>query len=361
MEDDTAGPWTPETRAVHGGLPVPADGEPLLPGPVPAAPFHLRGDPEPQGRAGYARFTSPTFERYEAALGALEGGDAVVFASGMAALAAALLPALRPGDVLVAPRDGYPGVRTVATDHLEPAGVTVRFVPTDERAVREALPGASVVWVETPSNPGLDVLDLAPLAVDVHAAGAVLMVDATLAGPLRLRPLELGADLSMASASKQLTGHSDLILGVCATRDPARLAALRAWRTTMGAVPGPFEVWLAHRSLATLGVRVERQERTAAALAEALRAHPGVTDVRWPGLGPVVCFTLDGAPRAQAFLDACELVAQATSFGGVHATAERRARWGTDDVAPGLVRLSVGVEATQDLVADVLRALDACA
>lgn len=360
VEDDVA-PWTPETRAVHGGLPAPADGAPLLPGPVPAAPFHLRGDPEPHGRAGYARFTNPTFERYEEALGALEGGDAVVFASGMAALAAALLPALRPGDVLVAPQDGYPGVRTVAKDHLEPAGVTVRFVRTDERAVREALPGARVVWVETPSNPGLDVLELAPLAADVHAAGAVLMVDATLAGPLRLRPLELGADLSMASASKQLTGHSDLILGVCATRDPDRLAALRTWRTTMGAVPGPFEVWLAHRSLATLGVRVERQERTAAALADALRGRPGVTDVRWPGLGPVVCFTLDGERRAQAFLDGCALVAQATSFGGVHATAERRARWGTDDVAPGFVRLSVGVEATEDLVADVLGALDACA
>lgn len=356
----TARSWDPQTRAVRGGLPAAADGAPFLPGPTFAAPFHLSADPDPGSRAGYGRFTNPTWEGYERALGDLEGGDSVVFSSGMAALTAALLGVLKPGDVLVAPSDSYPGVRTIASDHLEPVGVTCRLVPTDERAIREALPGAGVVWVESPSNPGLDVLDLEPLARDVHAGGAVLMVDNTLAGPLRIRPLALGADLSMLSASKQLTGHSDLVLGVCTTRDPARLAALRTWRTTTGAIPGPFEVWLAHRSLATLGVRTERQEATAAALATALAQRDDVQDVRWPGVGPVVCFTLATATRAQAFLGACELLAEATSFGGVHTSAERRARWGTDDVAAGYIRLSVGIEATADVVADVVGALDRC-
>lgn len=343
---------------VHAGLPAAADGSPFLPGPTLAAPFHLAGDPGLPTREGYSRFDNPSWARYEAALGELEGGSSVLFSSGMAALSAALLGSLRPGDVLVAPADAYPGVRAVCHDHLEPIGVECRLVPTDERAIREALPGATTVWAESPSNPLLDVLDLAALATDVHAAGAVLMVDNTLAGPLRVRPLEHGADVSMLSGSKQLTGHSDLLLGVVSTRDEARLAALRAWRTTVGAIPGPFEAWLAHRSLATLGVRTARQEETATALVAALRARDDVADVRWPGVGPVVCFTLADADRARAFLAACRLVAEATSFGGVHSTAERRGRWGTDPVAEGFIRFSVGVEATVDVVADVLGALD---
>ncbi len=351
----------PETQVVHGGLPAAANGTPFLPGPAFAAPFHLAGDPELPTREGYGRFTNPTWEGYEAALGVLEGGSSVLFSSGMAALSAALLGSLRPGDVLVAPVDSYPGVRAVCHDHLEPIGVTCRLVPTDERAIRAALPGATAVWVESPSNPLLDVLDLEVLARDVHTAGAVLMVDNTLAGPLRVRPLALGADVSMLSGSKQLTGHSDLLLGVVSTTDPARLASLRAWRTTVGAIPGPFEAWLAHRSLATLGVRTARQEETATALAAVLRQREDVQDVRWPGVGPVVCFTLADAARARAFLAACELVAEATSFGGVHSTAERRGRWGTDPVPDGFVRFSVGVEATADVVADVLAALDAAA
>lgn len=348
----------PETRVVHAGLPAPVDGAPFLPGPVLAAPFHLRGDPELPTREGYARFTTPTWEAFEAAVGELEGGSTVLFPSGMAALSAALLSALRPGDVLVAPSDAYPGVRAVCHDHLKPIGVECRLVPTDEAAIRAALPGATAVWVESPSNPGLDVVDLAPLAADVHAAGAVLLVDNTLAGPLRVRPLELGADVSMLSASKQLTGHSDLVLGTVTVRDPARLAALRAWRTTVGAIPGAVEAWLAHRSLATLGVRTARQEDTARALVAALRGREDVTDVRWPQVGPVVCFTLRDAATARAFLGHCRLVAEATSFGGVHSSAERRARWGTDAIAEGWIRLSVGVEATADVVADVLAALD---
>jgi cystathionine gamma-lyase len=233
------------------------------------------------------------------------------------------------------------------------------LVSTDEAAVRAALGGATLVWVETPSNPGLAVLDIRALARDAHAAGARLAVDNTLATPLGQRPLDLGADLSMASATKALSGHSDLLLGYVASRDGADAAALRSWRTLTGAIPGPFEAWLAHRSLATLAVRVERQTANAAAVAELLRGRDDVTGVRWPGVGCVVCFELDGAGRAQAFLAAARLVAQATSFGGVHSSAERRARWGTDDVPEGFVRLSVGIEDAADLLADIGAALDA--
>jgi cystathionine gamma-lyase len=350
--------YGPSTRAVQAGLPEPAQGEPFLPGPVFAAPFHLQG-PADATRFSYHRYTNPTWEHLEAAVGALEGGEALFYSSGMAAVAAVAMSALGPGDVLVAPSDAYPGIRVIATEHLEPRGVEVRLVPTDEGAVRGALHGATMVWVESPSNPGLETLDLVLLANEAHAAGATFVVDNTLAGPLRQRPLELGADVSVSSASKSLTGHSDLVLGYVAATDPQRVTALRAWRGTMGAIPGAFEAWLAHRSLATLAVRLERQEANAATLAEALRARDDVSDVRWPGVGSVLCFTLDGAERAQAFLGAATLVAEATSFGGLHSTAERRARWGTDDVAEGWIRLSAGIEDTADLVADLLRALDA--
>jgi cystathionine gamma-lyase len=350
--------YGPSTRAVQAGLPEPAQGEPFLPGPVFAAPFHLRG-PADATRFSYQRYTNPTWENLESAVGELEGGQALFFASGMAAVSAVVVPALRSGDVLVAPSDAYPGIRAIALEHLQPRGIEVRLVPTEESAVREALHGATMVWVESPANPGLETLDLVLLANEAHAAGATFVVDNTLAGPLRQRPLELGADVSVSSASKSLTGHSDLVLGYVAATGGERLDALRSWRSTTGAIPGAFEAWLAHRSLATLAVRLERQEANAAALADTLRPRDDVEDVRWPRVGSVLCFTLADADRAQAFLDAMELVAEATSFGGLHSTAERRARWGTDAVAEGWIRFSAGIEDTEDLVADVTAALDA--
>jgi cystathionine gamma-lyase len=354
-----AGDLRPGTRAVHAGLPEARLGEPFLPGPVLASSFHLAGDADPA--AGYGRFGNPTWERYEAALGELEGGEVVSFASGMAAVSAVLLALVRPGDVLVCVDDAYPGVRSIAREHLEPRGVEVRGVPTDDAALLAALPGARLVWVESPSNPELRVVDLPALAAAARAAGALLAVDGTLATPLRQRPLELGVALSVASGTKALSGHSDLLIGHVASRDPELLAQVRAWRTLTGGIPGPFEAWLAHRSLATLGIRVERQEANAEALAGLLAAHPAVRGARWPGVGCVVAFELAGAEPAQRFIDACRLVADATSFGGVHASAERRARWGTDAVGEGFVRFSCGVEDTQDLLADVAAALDVIA
>ena len=364
------------TRAVHAGLPPPRQGEPLLPGPTFASYYHLEGDPEASDYV-YGRYGNPTWTRYERALGELEEGIAVAFASGMAAASAILLPLLRAGDALVVPADGYPAVRTLATGQLAECGVDVRQVSAAEVPSDEVLRGAKLVWIETPSNPGLEAVDVAALAGRAHDAGALVAVDNTLATPLGQLPLALGADFSVSSDSKHLTGHGDLILGHVAVRDAARADALLAWRTQTGAIPGPFEAWLAHRSLATLELRLERQCTTALALAERLLFRPDVVDVRYPGLpadpshevasrqmrrfGTVVCFTLDSRERAERFLAACRLVAQATSFGSVHSSAERRARWGGDDVAEGFIRLSVGCETPEDLLADVERALDLAA
>ena len=360
----------PSTRTVHAGLPAGAQGDPLLPGPVLAAPYHLRGDAD-AAPYGYGRDQNPSWTHLERALGELDGGEALVFASGMAAVTAVLMTSLRSGDVLVACGDGYPGVRALAEERLAPLGIETRLVPTDTAALCEAAAGAALVWLETPSNPRLNVCDIAAVAEAAHAAGALVAVDNTLATPLGQRPLGFGADLAMLSGTKSLCGHSDVLLGAVSAADPERAAALRRWRSQSGAVPGGFEAWLAHRSLATLGLRLERSSANAAALAGMLRGRADVLEVVHPSgpvverqmtfTGPLVGFALASAERAQAFLEACELVAEATSFGGVHSTAERRARWGTDDVSDGFIRFSAGCEDEADLLADVGRALDAAA
>jgi len=345
------------TRVVGAGLAPPEQGRPFLEGPTFAAPFHAAGELS-DAPYYYGRMGNPGFEAYERALGALDGGHAVVFASGMAAAAAVLLRLLGPGDLLVAPTDGYPGVVHIAKEHLAMRGVGVRLVPTDDQAIRRAAKGASLVWIESPANPGLQRLELEETIAACRRAGARVAVDNTLATPLRQRPLELGADLVVSSDSKHLTGHSDLVLGHVSTGDEEIADQLRQWRTLVGSIPGPFEVWLAHRSLATLDVRLQRQEEVAAAVHAALRDREDVSDVRYPGFSSVVGFDLGSPRRARAFLAALDVVVEATSFGGIHSSAERRDRFGDGQVTPGYVRLSAGIESPDDVVADVLRALD---
>jgi cystathionine gamma-lyase len=359
------------TRVVRAGLPAPEHGAPFLPGPVFAGPYHLIGDPE--GPYVYQRYGNPTWSAYEGALGELEGGEAVLFASGMAAVAAVMLPALRPGDAVVVPDDSYIWTRGIAREHLEPRGVEVRLVPTAGADWEQAVRGAALVWLETPSNPGLDVCDIAAIAAAAHAEGALVAVDNTFATPLGQRPLELGADYSVGSATKALSGHGDLMMGYVAAREPARAQPVRDWRKQSGAVAGPLEAWLAHRSLATLDVRLERGCSNALALARLLAARDDVTGVRYPGLpadpahelasrqmlrfGTVLAFDLGSRERAERFLAAARLVTDATSFGAVQTTAERRARWAGDDVPDGFIRMSAGCEDTADLLADVEQAL----
>lgn len=364
------------TRAVRAGLPEPVKHEPTLPGPVFAAHYHLPGDPT--GPYTYGRDENPTWSLLERAIEELEapgrdGVETLVFSSGMAAISSVLFSRLRAGDAVVLPSDGYQALPLVR-DQLEAYGIEVRTAPTGGDAQLEALDGAALLWIESPSNPGLDVCDIRRLAEAAHARGALVAVDNTLATPLGQRPLELGADFSVASGTKQLTGHGDLLLGYVTGRSGDTMTAVRRWRKIVGAIAGPMEAWLAHRSLATLQLRVDRQNATALTLAEALRERPEVTGLRYPGLpddpshkiasqqmrryGCVVSFTLPTRERAERFLGALRFVDSATSFGGVRSTAERRGRWGGDAVAEGFVRLSVGAEDPEDLVADVLRALD---
>src|SRR5262245_9807005 len=362
------------TRVVHAGLPEPSQGQPFLPGPVFAGTFHLAGDPA-RSAYTYGRSNNPTWASFERALGELEGGEAVVFASGMAATAAILGSVLRPGEVVVLPADGYYTARMLAEGFFVQIGVEVRLAPTAGDTQARCLDGARLLWLESPSNPGLDVCDIAALARVAHERGILVVVDNTTATVLGQRPLELGADFSLASDTKGLTGHGDLVLGHVAVRDPEWAQRLRSWRTQFGAVPGPMEVWLAHRALGTLDVRLERMTANALAVARFLAGRPEVRGVRYPGLpgdpaypvaarqmsrfGPVVSFELASAEAAEAFLAACRLVLQATSFGGLHTTAERRARWGGDRVPEGFIRLSAGCEHAEDLLRDLAQALAA--
>jgi cystathionine gamma-lyase len=361
------------TRVIHAGLPAAAEGEPFLPGPTLAAAFHSSGEPREDAYI-YGRHGNPTWALYEAALGELEGGHALVFSSGMAAVAAVLLSRLRPGDVLVLPSDAFYSTRAIASEHLAARGVEVRLAPTAGGGLYDAVEGASFLWLATPSNPGLDVCDIAALSARAHDQGALVAVDNTSASPLGQRPLAVGADYCVASATKHLSGHSDLLLGYVAARDPALAEELRAWRTHTGSIAGPFEVWLAHRSLATLEMRLQRQCATAHAVAEHLAARDDIEHVRYPGLpsdrshalaarqmrhfGSVVNFTLATRERADRFIASLQIAAAATSFGGLHSSAERRRRLGAEDVPEGFVRFSAGCEDPDEIVADVAQALD---
>ncbi len=366
------------TRAVRAGLPDPVPYEPALPGPVFAAHYHLPG--EPAGPYTYGRDENPTWTLLERAIGELEAPgepvETVVFASGMAAISSVVFSQLGAGDAVVLPDDGYQAL-PLLRERLEAYGVEVRTAPTGGDAQLSVLDGARLLWLETPCNPGLDVCDVRRLVREAHAAGALVAVDNTLATPLGQRPLELGADFSVASDTKGMTGHGDLLLGHVTSRDPDLAAGVRRWRKIAGAIPGPMEAWLAHRSLATLPLRLDRACANALALAQALLTRDEVTGLRYPGLpgdpsyavasgqmrrfGAVVSFVLPDRDRAERFLAGLRLVDDATSFGGVRSTAERRGRWGGDAVPEGFIRFSVGAEDPEDLIADVLRALSAAA
>ncbi len=362
------------TRVVRAGLPEARQGEAFLPGPTFAGTYHFSGEPASSPYT-YGRYHNPTWTVYEQAITELErGASTIVFASGMAAVAAMLGVTLKPGDRLVMPSDAYYTARMVAHGFFAALGVEVQLAPTAGNAQREHLAGAKLLWLETPSNPRLDVCDIALLVEAAHAAGVLVVVDNTTPSCLGQQPLALGADFSLSSDTKVTTGHSDLVLGHVSVRDVAWADKLRGWRTQMGAAPGPMEVWLAHRSLATLDMRVERQGRNALAIAEFLAARPEVQGLRYPGLptdpaypiasrqmkfcGPVVSFELASREAAEKFLKSCDLVLEATSFGGLQTTAERRARWGGDKVADGFIRLSVGCEDAEDLIADLKQALE---
>jgi cystathionine gamma-lyase len=365
-----------DTMILHAGYRASKEPGAFLAGPQFSSTYTAPGDPS-QNDLTYGRFHNPTWTAWEEALGVLEGGEAVAYASGMAAVAAVLGVCLRPRDVVVLPADSYYTTRLLASDWLKTIGIEVRQALTRDNAQRGALEGARLLWLETPTNPQLDVCDIQELVEAARSQGVLVAVDNTTATAYLQQPLLLGADYVVASDTKALTGHSDLVLGHVATSDPERVAALRTWRTQHGGIPGPMEVWLAHRSLATLSLRLDRQCSSAQQLAVFLASHGSVEAIYYPGLpdhpghaiakrqmqafGSVVSFDLVTRARAEQFLRGLTLVREATSFGGVHSTAERRARWGGDAISEGFIRFSVGCESADDILSDVANALDEAA
>jgi len=348
-------PLQPATLAVTAGRPAHESDQPLNV-PITMASTYVAG-----GSVEYGRYGNRTWLAFEEALGALEGGRALSFASGLAAVAT-VLDLVGQDAIVVAPRHAYNGTVMQLAD-LEARGrVKARLVDvTDTAAVVAACEDAALVWLESPTNPALELVDLPPVIAAAHEAGAYVVVDNTFATPLRQKPLDLGADLVVHSATKYLAGHSDALLGVVATRDEELFGVLKNRRDLVGAVPGTLEAWLALRGLRTLHLRLDRAESNARDLASRLGGHPAIDEVRYPGFGAIVSVTLTGGALAADLLThKTKLWVHATSLGGVESTFERRRRWKTEPatIPDSLVRLSVGVEDVEDLWSDLSGALD---
>jgi cystathionine gamma-synthase len=359
----------PETLVVSAGRAATGPHGALSP-PVVFASTYRQGGPIAYGRDG-----NPTWEAFEEAIGALEGGTGVAFSSGMAA-ATAVLEGLRVGGRVVAPATAYMGVRSFLRDRAEAGRIAVEFVDiTDTEATLAACAGADLLWLESPTNPLLGVADLPALAAGGRAAGALVVVDNTFATPMLQRPLELGAHLVLHSVTKYLAGHADLLMGAVVTANTELVEGIVHRRHLYGGIPGPLDAFLALRGLRTLAVRLERAQANAQALAERLSAHPTVKRVRYPGLvddpghalasrqmrgfGAMLSFEVrGGAVGADRVCAAARVITNATSLGGVESLMERRARWAGDaDVPPSLIRFSVGIEHVEDLWADLTQAL----
>jgi cystathionine gamma-synthase len=360
--------WSRVTRAISAGRPARTPDAPLNDPPVFASAYHAGGP------VAYARDGNPTWTAFESVVGELEGGTAVAFASGMAATAA-VLEQVPIGGRVVVPRDGYYGTRALLAAAVSGRWEmrTVDIADTD--AAIAACDGAYLLWIESPTNPMLDVADIRALAHAARSRGVTTAVDNTLMTPLGQRPLELGADLVVHSATKLLAGHSDVVLGVVVARDDSEhCAALSRQRSLAGAVPGPMETYLALRGIRTLPLRFERASNNAHELASRLAEHPLVERVRYPGLpshtgyelaraqtdsfGTMLAFeVVGGAGPAEAVARSTRLIVHATSLGGIETSVERRAKWPNEVAPAALLRLSVGCEHVDDLWADLDHAL----
>ena len=347
--------WKPSTVAVTGGRPAHEPDQPLNAPITMAATYVAGGDVE------YGRYGNPTWTALEDVLGALEGGRCLTFASGMAAVAT-VLDLVAQGGVVVAPVHSYTGTLLQLAD-LEARGrIQTRLVDiTDTEAVAAACDDAALVWFESPTNPALELADISAIAAAAHEAGAYVVVDNTFATPLLQRPLVLGADIVVHSATKYLAGHSDVQMGAIMTASDELYGVLKGRRDLLGSVPGPFEAWLTLRGVRTLHLRVERAQANATELARRLSGHPAIGEVRYPGFGGIVSVVLaQGAMAADLLCHRTRLWIHATSLGGVESTLERRRRWKAEPatIPEGLVRLSVGIEDVDDLWADLETALD---
>jgi len=365
--------WSAETVAVQAGRPARVAGAPMN------APITLTSTYVHDAAVEYGRDGNAGWSALESALGALDGGRAVTFASGLAAASAiaSLVPA---GGTVALSTTTYFGVRNIFERIQAEGRLHIRLAPADDTAaVLAAADGAAMVWVESIANPLMVVADIPAIAAGARKRGAITVVDATFATPLRQRPLEMGADIVLHSATKFIGGHSDLLVGAAICAASAHADYLTIYRHDHGAVPGNLEAFLALRGLRTLAVRLDRSEASAAELAGRLATHPGVSRVYYPGLpgdpqherasrvlpsgcGPMLSFEVAGTvEQTEAFLAGLRLLTHATSLGGVESLIERRARYAGDAalVGPTLCRLSVGIENADDLWADLDGALRA--
>lgn len=338
-----------------------ATGDPI---PLPltmAAIFHAPGDAT--GFNQYGRFSNPNWDAVEEVLAYLEDAPCVAFPSGMAAISAVFFALLKSGDRILLPSDGYHTTRLLADRFLKAFGVEYNVRPTAS-FLDESFEGYRLVFLESPSNPTLDICDIGAAAKAAHAAGALLVADNTTMTPFGQRPLDLGADIVVAADTKAPNGHSDVLFGHVASRNADIITAITDWRETAGGIPGPFEAWLVHRGLETLELRFDRMCSSAEVIARRLKEHPAVRTIRFPGLdsdpsynlaraqmerfGFLISFVVASEEKAEEFINGCELMQAATSFGGVHTSAERRTRRG-DAVPPGFIRLSIGCEPVEEL------------
>ena len=339
---------------------VSAGRQPRVPGAGVNAPLELSSTYVADGPVDYARAGNPTWTAFEEALGALEGGPALVFSSGMAAIAAALCLA-PPGAAIVAPTHAYGGTGAILESLEKQGRATLRRVDiSDTSAVLAALEGADLLWAESPTNPMLEVADLPRLFAAAHAAGGLALCDNTLATPLVQQPLSMGADVVIHSVTKYLAGHSDVILGATVTARSERgrtlQEALAEHRLLHGAIAGPMETWLALRGMRTMHLRVERSSANAAELASRLRGHRAVERLRYPGFGSIIAIEVRGGVQgAETVAAQVRLWTHATSLGGVESLIERRRRHPGEapTVPQNLLRLSVGIEDIEDLWRDL--------
>jgi cystathionine gamma-synthase len=372
-----------ETRAIHDGQPPdPATGAVTTPI-YQTSTFVQSAVGEHKGY-DYARVANPTRGALEECLASLESAPhGIAFASGLAAVTT-VMHLLDPGDRVVSVNDVYGGVYRTFSQVYEPKGYRFAYLSAEDvnRGLADHVAGARLVWLETPTNPLLNVVDIAAAAETAHAAGALVVVDNTFASPYLQRPLELGADVVVHSTTKYLGGHSDLVGGFAATTDDEVAGRLRFLQKSLGAVPGPFDAWLVLRGLKTLAVRMERHCANARAIAGWLDAHPAVERVLYPGLpdhpghaiasrqmrdfGGMISFLAASEEEAVAVCGRTRLWALAESLGGVESLIEHPARMTHASTADApfaaprtLVRLSVGLEAAEDLIADLDAALAA--
>lgn len=379
MQDQSNSARHPETVAVHAGR-KPDPGSGAVAPPITLSSVFARDTNSRQlGDYVYARVDNPNRHALETCLAQLEGGvAAIAFSAGVAATAG-VLSALRPGDHMLAPLDVYVGNRLLLSDEMIPWGLNIDFVDfTDLDAVRAALrPETRLLWAETPSNPLLQVSDIASLAEIAHAAGAVLVVDNTFATPILQHPLALGADYAVHSSSKYFGGHSDVIGGaVIAREDNEMTQRIRSHQITAGSIPSPFDCWLLLRSLATLPLRIRSQAANAQALAEFLATQSAIRAVHYPGLtdhpghalasrqmsayGAVLSLRVrDGREAALRIVSRVKLFTRATSLGGVESLIEHRAssEGNRTQTPQDLIRVSVGIEHIDDLIEDLRQAL----